>query len=73
MDKLARITLTLESGRDIGLRAVDVGPAEEIAGGGSLVTLDSGQQLSVKETPAQIKTAIDTLWDEYTAALGDPT
>jgi hypothetical protein len=73
MDKLARITLTLESGRDIGFRAIDIVQAEEIAGGGSLVTVEGGQQYQIKETPAQIKTAIDALWDEYTAALGDPT
>jgi hypothetical protein len=72
MVRLARITLTTDSGRSVSLRAIDVVSAEETAGGGAVVTLDSGRSFAVNETPAQVATAIDTLWDEYTAALGDP-
>ena len=71
MDKLAFITFVDDKGQDVGLPAVEVLHLREHPAG-SLVTTRSGQQIVSGSTVAQMVTKIDTLWDEYTAALGDP-
>ena len=71
MDSLARITLTLRDGTSISLRAREIRTIKTITGG-SEVELEIGVKYQVQQSVATIASSIDTLWDEYTAALGDP-
>lgn len=68
---LARIDVTDAGGKAWSLRAIDIGPVKEVTDG-SLITFSNGSQLQVTTKPTAITTAIDTLWTEYTTALGDP-
>lgn len=72
IEKLAFITVTDQAGRDVVLAAEDVLRASEVAEGVTLIVFRSGGTMSSKTAASSIKTSIDTLWDEYTAALGDP-
>lgn len=71
MEKLAFITWVDDTGRDVGCPACEVLLVRETESG-SVVTLRTGQTITSQSTVAQMQTKIDTLWDEYTTALGDP-
>lgn len=71
MERLAFITFIDNTGQDVALPAVDVAILREHADGSTVVTR-TGLTIISKSTVAQMVTLIDTLWDEYTAALGDP-
>lgn len=71
MEKLATFTTTDEKGQDVLLSATDIRRAFEHPNGARILFWDDSQ-LVVTSTPAQLQTSINTLWDEFTAALGDP-
>lgn len=71
MDRLAFVQLIDEKGQDVAFAAVDVRLVREHPNG-SAITLAGGPVLITSSTVAQVVTAIDTLWGEYTTALGDP-
>lgn len=71
MDRLAFIQLIDDKGQDVAFAAVDVRLVHEHPNG-SLVSLAGGQQIITSSTVSQVVTAIDTLWGEYTTALGNP-
>jgi len=71
MDKLAHITFLDSTGKDYGCRAVDVKHYRETSDGCQIV-FDDGTSVSSTNTVTQIQGLIDTLWGEYTTALGDP-
>lgn len=75
MDTLATITLNLRepASRDVVLKIKDISYAiADNPSAGADVFMYTGKVWQVTETAAQVRTAIDTLWDEYIAALGDP-
>ena len=71
MDKLAHIQFLDGTGKDVDCRAVDIQRVEETPGG-CLIRFDNGLSMASNNTVAEIHTLIDTLWDEYTTALGNP-
>lgn len=71
MDKLAHIQFLDDTGKDVGCRAVDVKRYRETAGG-CIVFFDDGTSIASTNTVTQIQGLVDTLWTEYTTALGDP-
>lgn len=71
MEKLAFITWVDDTGRDFGCAACEVMFCRETESG-CIVTLRNGREVTSQSTVAQMQTKIDTLWDEYTTALGDP-
>lgn len=71
MERLAFISFTNEQGRDVALPACEVLAIREHEGGSSITTRSGLTYLSTSTVAAMV-TKIDTLWDEYTAALGDP-
>ncbi len=71
MQQLAFITFVDDQGHDVGMPACEVLLVREHANGSTVITR-SGVSILCQSTVAQIQTKIDTLWDEYTAALGDP-
>lgn len=71
MEKLAHVLFIDDTGKDYGCRAVDIKRYRETAGG-CIVTFDDGTSVASTNTVAQIQTLVDTLWGEYTTALGDP-
>ena len=71
MDKLAHVLFIDDTGKDFGCRAVDIKRYRETAGG-CVVIFDDGTSVASTNTVAQIQTLVDTLWGEYTTALGDP-
>lgn len=72
MQQLARITVTRVGGTSVSLRAADI-ELIDTSSSGSIITLDSGKQIEATESVATLASAVDTLWGEYTTALGDPT
>lgn len=71
MEKLAFITFIDDTGKDVGVPACEVLLVREDAQG-SRVTLRNGTTIISQSTVAQMQTKIDTLWDEWIVALGDP-
>lgn len=68
---LATINLTDNSGKAWSVKAADIRRSQELQDGARVFFYD-GFTLDVNSKPTAITTAIDTLWDEYLAALGDP-
>lgn len=68
MHQLATFTTTDDQGKDVLIRAFDGSVVAREHPNGSL--LSNG--LVVSMTVATMQTTINALWDEYTAALGDP-
>lgn len=74
MSGLAWIQVTA-NGQSIPVRIDDLLDVQRVGGtiGGSRITFKTQRPpLEVSETPAQIFTAIDAKWTQYTTALGDP-
>lgn len=71
MHQLAFITFVDDKGQDCALPAADVAWIREHPSG-SVVATRGGVEIISGSTVAAMVTKIDTLWDEYTAALGDP-
>lgn len=71
MERLAWITFVDDQGQDVGIAACDIALLREHPNG-SVVTTRTGQTIISQSTVAQMATKIDTLWDEYNTALGDP-
>lgn len=71
MERLAFIQLIDDKGQDIAFPAVDVRLIREDPNG-SAITLAGGQTYITSSSVATVVSAIDTLWTEYTTALGDP-
>lgn len=71
MERLAHITFVDEAGKDVGVAAVDIRYYRELAQGCE-ITLVTGEKIKSQSSVSTIQTAIDTLWGEYTTALGDP-
>lgn len=71
MERLAFIQLIDEQGQDVAFAAVDVRLIREHPNG-SAITLAGGPQIITSSSVATVVSAIDTLWGEYTTALGDP-
>ncbi len=72
MERLAFITFIDDQGHDVGVPACEILLVREHPNG-STVTLRSGVTIISQSTVAQMQGKADVLWDEYTAALGDPT
>lgn len=73
MHQLASITLNrTASGDDIGVFVYDISYWEALSGGGTKVYFRDGRSETVTESVSAIQTSINTLWDEFTTALGDP-
>lgn len=62
--ELATVQLTdpMQGGAPITIRAIDFRRASKFQGG-SLVLMSDGQSIFVTESPAEIHTAINDLWD----------
>jgi hypothetical protein len=65
--ELATFQVTEQGGKELTLRAVDFRSAEKVPGG-SLLVMASGNRL-VTQSPDDIQTAINGLWDEWLAAF----
>ena len=71
MHQLAFIAVVDTSGKERKLPATDIAEVEEISAGCRIVMRD-GRAIECQTTAADVFTAIDALWTEYTTALGDP-
>jgi hypothetical protein len=71
MHQLATLTTTDITGKSVLIRADDVRRAWE-DGNGSKVLFYDGTTQVLAITVADLQTAINALWDEFTTALGDP-
>lgn len=65
--RLAVVLVKDTTGRDVVIPAEDVLRVNELQGGDSLILFRSGGSMQSQTTAADIRTAIDTLWDEFNA------
>jgi len=72
MEKLATFTTTDDNGQDVLIRAADGKLLARENPNGATIYPDGGAPYVVSATVATLQTSINALWDEYTAALGDP-
>jgi hypothetical protein len=72
MQNLATFTTTDANGQDVLIRATDGKLLAQEHKDGATVYPDSGTPYVVSATVATLQTSIKALWDEFTAALGDP-
>ncbi len=72
MEQLATFTTTDDKGQDVLIRASDCKVLARENPNGSTVYPDIGQPYIVSATISTLQTSINSLWDEFTAALGDP-
>ena len=72
MHQLATFTTTDEHGQDLLVRAFDGKLLARENPNGATIYPDAGQPYIVSATISTLQTSINSLWDEYTAALGDP-
>lgn len=73
MSALAFIELTEGDGVKLIVRIIEIDRIYRKIGGSQITLKAGGAPLDVNETPAQVYTAINTKWTEFTTALGDPT
>lgn len=73
MYQLATFTTTDDKGQDVLIRAADGKMLAREDANGALIYPDSGEPYVVSVAVATLQTSINALWDEYIAALGDPT
>jgi hypothetical protein len=66
--KFARVLLHTADGKDLSVRAMDIGHAEETTDG-SAVLIDGLGLREVAESPSEIDTAVDAFWDAWLAAF----
>lgn len=71
MHQLAFIAVVDSSGKERKLPACDIAEVAEISVGSHILMRD-GRMIELQTTAADVFTAIDALWTEYTTALGDP-
>ena len=72
MHQLATFTTTDDNGQDVLIRAADGKLLAREHPNGATIYPDGGTPYVVSATVATLQTSINALWDEYTAALGDP-
>lgn len=71
MHQLAFIAVLDASGKELKIPAADIASVQERTTG-ALVTMRDGKEWQLQTLPADVFSAIDNLWTEYTTALGDP-
>lgn len=72
MHLLATFTTTDDNGQDLLIRAADCKLLAREHPSGATVYPDAGQPYLVSATISTLQTSINSLWDEYITALGDP-
>lgn len=72
MHLLATFTTTDDKGQDVLIRAADGKIMARENPNGATIYPDSGQPYIVSASISTLQTSINSLWDEYTTALGDP-